>query len=62
MKIRIPANSSVTESPIEAEMVIQAPWSVGVTTEYGGCCPGGTFGVKEDIFLLTDLWNSQCSM
>jgi hypothetical protein len=51
MKIRIPENSSVIESPSEAEIMIQAPWSVGVTVEYGGCCPGGMVGVNEDIFL-----------
>jgi hypothetical protein len=53
MKIRIPANSGVMESPSEAEMMIQAPWSVGVTIEYGGYCPGGTVGVNEDIPLHT---------
>jgi hypothetical protein len=53
IKIRIPENSSVTESPSEAEMMIQAPWSVGVTVEYGGCCPCGTVGVNEDIPLRT---------
>jgi len=40
--ILMPLNSETQDSPRAVAIMIHAVWSVSVTTEKGGYCPGGT--------------------